>query len=181
MTVTKLQREEAEANANRVQLYLYGEPESGEQLWNIGLKFDLTENTLYNALARMIGDTILGFYKQSDLLQLIKHTFPSLTEMKQLELELEIKKFLLPLSSQEGTLSSITPNEELKSEIAETEKEIGLLQTVRTMAHDMEVVQGHPVMQAPAAETTYQSSQADILRPAAPAPVVNETPRWDTE
>lgn len=179
MTITKLQREEAEANANRVQLYLYCEPESGEQLWNIGLKFDLTENTLYNALARMIGDTILGFYKQSDLLQLIKHTFPSLTEMKQLELELEIKKFLLPLSSPEGTLSGIPPNENLKSEIAETEKEIASLQTVRTMLHDMEVAQGGSGPSL--VETTYQSSQADILRQTPAAPVVTETPRWDTE
>lgn len=69
----------------------------------------------------------------------------------------------------------------LTSEISATEHDLASLQTVRTMSHDMELAQGHPVMQAPVTETTYTSNQADILRPAPAAPVVTETPRWDTE
>jgi hypothetical protein len=69
----------------------------------------------------------------------------------------------------------------LSSEIYTVEQEIVALNMVRTMAHDMDEAKGHPVIKTPASEVVYQSSQEDILQPAAPAPVVNETPRWDTE
>ncbi len=175
MAITRDQRQQAEAKASDEQLFLYSEPESGEQLWNIALTFNITEKNPYRIFAQLVGDVVLGFYRQQDILALIQNGLPQLSPTQQLELELQVKKFLLPLSV---TTESV---QTLSVEIATTEHDLAALQNVRTMSHDMEVAQGHPVMQAPATETTYQSSQADILRPAAPAPVANETPRWDTE
>jgi hypothetical protein len=75
------------------------------------------------------------------------------------------------------SLSSDSVN--LASDIKETEKALQGLTYMRTMSHDMEVAQ--EVSGPSLVDTTYQSNQADILRPPVAAPTVNETPRWDTE
>jgi hypothetical protein len=68
------------------------------------------------------------------------------------------------------TTSSAQPVATLENEIAEAEHEFASMQGIRTMATDMRM---RPA--APSAETTYRSSQADILPTPTPAP------RWESE
>lgn len=84
-------------------------------------------------------------------------------------------------SDYNALFSASSDSVNLASDIKETEKAIEGLTHMRTMAGDMEEAKGHSAMQTPAAETTYQSSQADILQPTPATPVVNEPPRWDSE
>lgn len=180
MAINKQQREQAEAAANEMQLRLYAEPESGEQMWNIATKFNLTERSVYRMFAQMIGDVILGFYKQQDVLALIQHQFTQLSPTQQLELELEIKKFLLPLSGA-PTNPAVGINPALAAEISATEHDLQSLHNIRTMAHDMQEVKTHPVVTPPTPEPIHQSSQADLLRQIETMAAPSDTPRWDTE
>jgi hypothetical protein len=182
MEITRKQRQMAEERASEVQLRLYAEPEAGEQLWNMATKFSLTERSVYYSFTQLVGDVVLGFYKQDDVAALIANKLPQVQGVQKIGLEADIKMFLYPLTDASDLPTKATRNTSVSpEEIAETEKEIASLQTVRTMPHDMEVAQGHPVMRAPATETTYQSSQADILQPTPTVPAPPETPRWDTE
>ena len=179
MTITTQQREQAEAGANEIQLRLYAEPESGEQMWNIATKFNLTERSAYRSFAQMVGDVILGFYKQQDLLALVQSLFPQLNPTQQLELELEIKKFLLPLSSIPSPAVTSRPN--LAAEISATEHDLESIHSIRTMAHDMQEAKVHPVTHPTTPEKTYQSSQADLLEQIETMAKPSTAPRWDTE
>ncbi len=179
MGITHQQRVLGQQSMSVEQRLLYEDPSSGAKLYEIAQNYSIDGEIEYSIFVRIVGDVILGFYNQQDLLALLQRYIPSLNPTQHLELELDVKKFLLPLSS--ITVPVINSTSGLAAEISATEHDLAALQNVRTMSHDMEVAQGHPVMQVPATETTYQSSQADILRPAAPAPVANETPRWDTE
>lgn len=69
-------------------------------------------------------------------------------------------------------VSKQTPT--LATEIAETEKAFENLQGIRTMAGDMREVQAHSV-------PTYQSTQADLIRPTTTPPPPNTGPRWETD
>lgn len=171
MNITREQRQQAEEQANQVQLGLYAEPEAGEQLWSIATRFNMTERVTYRNFAIMVGDVVLGFYQQPALHALIQQTLPTLTPTQQLELEFEIKKFLLPLSAPD---IPTPPADNLNSEIAETEQAMEELQGIRTMAGDMQAIQSsHP-------EPTYQSSsQSDLLRPTTPPP--RNGPSWETD
>lgn len=75
-----------------------------------------------------------------------------------------------------GEVSSGSLEEKnLQSEIQTAEREFASLHTVRTMPQDMAAIK-------PGSDTVYQSSQADILnQSAAPIPISEEPPRWDTE
>lgn len=171
MAITNEDRIRAEEKASEIQLRLYSAPESGEMLWKIATKFNLTERRQYRVYASLVGDVVLGFYKPSDIPALLRYTIPSLTEELLSMLIEELNVFLLPLNS--------VSVESLVADISATEHDIAALQNVRTMAHDMQVAQG---VRGPAmVETTYQSSQADILRPSVVAPAPPETPRWETE
>ncbi len=77
---------------------------------------------------------------------------------------------------------SIPPTPNLSAEISATEHDLESLQNIRTMPHDMHAVQTRPLAYPHASENTYQSVQADLLRPAIPVPEVNkQSPRWDSE
>ena len=171
MAITNEDRIRAEEKASEIQLRLYSAPESGEMLWKIATKFNLTERRQYRVYAGLVGDVVLGFYKPSDIPALLRYTIPSLTEELLSMLIEELNVFLLPLNS--------VSVESLVADISATEHDIAALQNVRTMAHDMQVAQG--VSGSAMVETTYQSSQADILRPTVVAPAPPETPRWETE
>ncbi len=177
MEITKTQREQAELTASRTQLDLYESPEAGAALWGIATKFNLVESKNYYIFTKLVGDVVLGFYKQQDLLALIQNLLPILNQIQQLELELEIKKFLLPLSTPQTSQLKNTPVD-LTNELAETEKEFASVQGLRTMAKDIQAV--HPQH-----EQVYQSSQATILdRPVVPRPPATPLQpldsRWDT-
>lgn len=123
---------------------------------------------------------LLFFVEKRDIVQILINEGVSDKAATSLVFALEES---LPDFAKQGEESLLETDSvsDLETEIATTEHDLASLQNVRTMSHDMEVAQGHPVMQVPTAGTTYQSSQADILRPTAPAAVVNEAPRWDTE
>lgn len=76
------------------------------------------------------------------------------------------------IQSQPQSLQNNTPTV-LASEIAETEKVFENLQGIRTMAGDMKEAQTHV--------PTYQSSQADLIRPVAPPVPTSNGPRWETD
>ncbi len=165
MNITPSKRQQAEDWATETQLRLYADPESGEKLWTIATNFGLTERTDYYNFTQLVGDIILGFYKTSDTLPLIQQNLPNVQPVKQLELEMEIKKFLLPLST-------TTPS--LQTEIAEIETATKSLEAVHTMQNDVARVQ----QETP----TYQSSQDALLQKSdAPLQTNPTTPRWDTQ
>jgi len=158
MAITNEQRQQAEERASEIQLKLYAEPEAGEQLWNIATKFDITERSVYYTFTQMVGDIILGFYKISDTLQLIQYYIPTLDPMSQLELETEIKKFLLPLiASTSTTPATATTN-------------------TNQIAKSLTITQTRPEPEPP----IYQSSQDALLR-TSEANNTPDTPRWETE
>lgn len=138
-----------------------------------GRALEVLENALTIYLLAILDhdQTVLFISRHCDLL-------PSDSEILWTALELvipeQIKKNIEVLQKTQNVTV-------LQAEISAAEHDLASLQNVRTMSHDMEVAQGHPIMPAPVTETTYQSSQADILRPPVAAPTVNETPRWDTE
>lgn len=179
MTITKQQREQAEAAANEVQLHLYAEPESGEHMWNIATKFSLTERSAYRIFAQMIGDVILGFYKQQDVLALIQNLFPQLNPTQHLELELEVKKFLLPLSP--GAFVAPPANQNLAAEISATEHDLESIRGIRTMAHDMKEAKVHPITPHATHEVVHQSSQADILKIPTTPLASNPSTTWGSD
>lgn len=179
MEITHQQRVLGQQSMSVEQRLLYEDPSSGAKLYEIAQKYSIDGEIEYSIFVRIVGDVILGFYNQQDLLALLLRYLPGLNPTQHLELELDVKKFLLPLSSVPGPAINSTSG--LAAEISATEHDLESLHNLRTMAHDMQEAKIHPVMHVPTTETTYQSSQADILRPAAPVPVVNETPRWDTE
>lgn len=177
MTITRAQRQQAEDNANETQLRLYAEPESGEQLWTIATKYNLTERSTYFTFSQMVGDVILGFYKVDDVGALISRALPQVQGVQKIALEADIKMFLYPLSAQ-TTVGSVASN----SEIIAIEKEIESLQPVRTMSHDMAAIK-------PGSDVVYQAaSQAAILKREAEAVILSDgptpqtqPPRWDSE
>ena len=175
MDITKINREQAEAAASETQIALYSSPESGQQMWNIALNFSLTKRETYYIFAEMIGDVILGFYNQQEILALIQQKFPQLNQMQQLDLELAIKKFLLPLSG------GVSRTAELQSEISAAENDLRTIEGLRTMAADIQAVHANE-------QPTYKSSQAEILNrtetQSVSAPVVQPSSpsnRWDTD
>ena len=172
MAISDQQRQQAEAVASDLQQQLYASPEAGAALWAIATRFNLTEDKDYNKFVEMVGDIILGFYMSSDLHVLIPAALPQLDGMTKIALEADIKMFLYPLS-EESSATPSTPDTNLSSEIAETEKSIESLQGIRTMAADMHAV-------APTAHTehVYRSTQEEILTPKA---AIGGQQRWDTE
>lgn len=74
-----------------------------------------------------------------------------------------------------------SPSETLQSEISAAEHDLETIKGIRTMAHDMQEAKIHPIQPIAMPEITHQSSQADILKPATPAPTQSTAPRWDTE
>jgi hypothetical protein len=178
MTITKQQREQAEEQASEVQLHLYAEPEAGEQLWNIATKFDLTERSVYYSFTHLVGDIVLGFYKESDLAALIANKLPQIQGVQKIGLEADIKVFLYPLTDPSAILprTSAARTPVPSAEIAETELALEKMQGLRTMAQDLKEAEAH---QSPAVETVYQSSQTDILRPGSGDD--GKTPQWETD
>jgi hypothetical protein len=76
---------------------------------------------------------------------------------------------------------STAPAHSLAAEISATEHDLESLQGIRTMAHDMKEAKTHPITHQPTPETTYQSSQEDILRKTPPVANTGQVARWDTE
>lgn len=194
MEITRTQREQAEERATEVQLRLYAEPEAGEQLWNIATKFNLTDRNTYYLFSQLVGDVVLGFYKQEDIAALIAAKIPSVQGAQRIALEADIKIFLYPLTDPTYVAPStpaptaptspsapVTPppiiRPELSAEIKEAERELEEVQTIRTMAGDMRHVQEtNPI-------TTYRSSQEDLIRPITPTqpPAPSTGPQWETD
>ena len=172
MEITKTQRQLAEERASEIQRRLYGEPESGEQLWNIASKYRLTERSVYYIFTQLVGDVILGFYKTSDVAALMQHTFPSLQIHEQTALTKEVETFLLPL--QQNTPSAPAVH---TIDASEPTAHPEPLHNIRTMSADMNVLR-------PQAEVVHTaSSQADILArpPIAPSNTPVNSPRWDSD
>jgi hypothetical protein len=177
MAISNLQRQQAEDQANETQLRLYAEPEAGEQLWSIATKYVLTEQSVYYIFVQLVGDVILGFYKQSDISTLIATKLPQVQGAQRIALEADIRIFLYPLVESTHITSakiSAAPEPELSAEIKTAENELASLQAVRTMTSDMRAL-GHaddvPV---------YRSLQEDILAPTSPTDTP-ATPRWESE
>ncbi|MEN9920271.1 MAG: hypothetical protein RL538_164 [Candidatus Parcubacteria bacterium] len=186
MEITKTQREQAEERASEVQLRLYAEPEAGEQLWNIARKFSLTERNTYYTFSQLVGDVVLGFYKQSDIDALIANKLPQVQGAQRISLEADIKIFLYPLTDPTYVAPGVTAPEapsvpsapqstarpELSAEIKEAERELEEVQSIRTMASDMKEAQHMP---------TYTSSQDDLIRPSTTSAPLSTGPRWETD
>jgi hypothetical protein len=176
MQITKIQRQQAEEQATEAQLRLYAEPEAGEQLWNIATKYNLTERADYYNFSQLVGDVILGFYKQSEISELLSGRFQQKSPEQLIALEADIKMFLLPLSASTNTQKHHETSKEISTaEIHSIERDINSLKTVHTMSDDVAAIKSE--------ETVHQSSQDAILGTNATTittPTSDETPRWES-
>lgn len=210
MEITKAQRVLAEERASEIQRRLYGEPESGEQLWNIASKYNLTERSTYYSFTQLVGDVVLGFYTQDQIGALIANKLPQVQGTTRIALEADIKIFLYPLTDPNyvQSVTKVPPvTNELSTEISAMEREFASIErppmtvatasvyrsntpqpeplpkpdhAIHTMAQDMAALRQQQVT------PTYSSNQADILTrpisaPITPSPTPNNPPRWGSE
>jgi hypothetical protein len=167
--VTDEERDQAYDSAPEVVRFLWASPESGERLRSIFSKHGLSEE-VYRPYALTVGDVILGFYKQSELPQLLKSAL-GVDDVKAIRLTADLLDFLAPLNGEEAKTTHEVPT--IANEIAQTEAALAHVSSVRTMARDMEDLKS----QAPHEALAYQSSQ-DSLRPSTQKPSDN---RWGNE
>jgi len=178
--------------ANRQQLFLYEDPESGSAMWNIAEKFSLETQSLYSSFTIAIGDVILGLVPQEKLPELLVERL-GVSRPNAMRITADVLDFLAPLDTPttEPALAS-TPSSEVKvnpvkintaadntlaNEIAEAEAAMSSLEPLRTMSHDMEVVRS-----APQPDPTHTApSQADLLDRSATTKDKNPDARWGTE
>jgi hypothetical protein len=123
---------------------------------------------------------LLFIFSKDDLVQyLSENTLSALSAQDAFEIS---SAFISTLPEVYNGRSEINEEDEfikdtsLATEIAETEQAYSSLQSIRTMAHDMNTA--HTTVDAP----VYTSRQADILnRESVTATPKNDGPRWDSE
>lgn len=158
------QIEAAEASLTPEQLALYDSPAAGQRLQLIAEKNGLNTEAAYGLFAVFVGDVVLGLIPHNEIKQKLQERLPGLNDTTATQLDSAIKQYV------SGGLT--TNGFDISKEIEETESTIKSLDTVRTMAGDM---QGHQTN-----EGTYRSSQDELLSRQNTANQ-NVGPRWDTE
>lgn len=114
--ITKEQRESALDSANKIQMRLYADPESGAELRKIADKHSAIF-TDYKVFAIVVGDAILGLVPQEKLPDLLAEKL-QITWSEAVKITADLLNFLEPLSNQNNQTSS---SDILASDIAETE------------------------------------------------------------
>lgn len=149
MEISNEQRDQAYEKASEQQQYLYASPASGSRMRNIANKNGIVSAEQYKNYALVVGDVILNLRNRSELPTALSQTLGISTEQS-----IKITGDLIDFFDQSDKTDT---NEELASDIAETEATLRAIPHVRTMAEDMKQTQASK-------ETTYTSTQETILR-----------------
>ena len=105
MSITEEQRNEKIANLDEVYKALYTAPQSGKIMYAAFSKYELEEDQ-YLTYSRMVGDTILGFYKTTDLPRLFQSELNVSADDAQ-RLMSELIEFLSPVVDSEQSITNI--------------------------------------------------------------------------
>jgi hypothetical protein len=166
---TDQQRDDAYLKANPAQRYLYAHPSSGQALYAIAEKYDLTAAALYPQFAILVGDIVLGFYRSEDTARLLQQRLGQTAQMASV-LANDINQFMKPLTdptwkapydadadadAEAETLAAEIVTTDIALELADTEAELHTIPNVHTMSSAQAT--------AADAEVTYSSTQSAIL------------------
>ena len=172
MSITNQQRNAAYEVASETNKFLYASPESGEALWKIAEKYNLTDDTNYNKFILVVGDMILDLSKPVELPSILSQNLGLSTAMSTV-VSTEINNALEILTTQAEIYNS-SEDAAMALDIAEAEASLSNLPNiphVRTMANDVEL------QQAQSHIPTYTSTQSAILNEGRTKPEAS-APSW---
>ena len=106
--ITNQQRDERYEKGSEVQKHLYASPASGNQLWKIAEKHQLTADKTYTDFVIAVGDIVLGFYTPVQLPQLLTEKL-QMDPKSALAVTADVLDFLAPLTSGEVPQNQPTP------------------------------------------------------------------------
>ncbi len=133
---TDTQRDQAFANANKAQIYLYSHNDAGASLSKIAQKYDLTEYSVYKMFATIVGDIVLGFYQDNQIVTALREEVGLGNHMSEMVAN-DVRRFLAPLNDPNWKHPT-SPGEEninetnvigFAKEIAETEASLNAIPT----------------------------------------------------
>ena len=164
-----LERDERYKSLNEILQLLYGSPESGAFMYKTFIQFGLSEE-IYNEYAMIIGDTILGFYKISDMPRLFQQKLEVSADVSQ-KMTSQLIEFLAPVvareeeASKQQAESKATLIETFANPQPTTERETSLephtfVTPLRTMEGDITRIHGYG-----AGQQDTQSETADLENP----------------
>lgn len=116
---TKESRNQAFDEANPTQVRLYSQ--SGQELTNICIKYDITDDDRRKKFSLTVGDVILGFYKQTELPQLLQENL-GIETSKSVSITSDLLDFLSPLSEANNEIV-YRPENEASTLVNEEESE----------------------------------------------------------
>lgn len=151
---------------------LYGSPQSGERMRSIFTMFELPEER-YGVYAEIIGDTILGFNKLSDMPRLLQQKLNLGADLSQ-RITSRLVDLLAPVVRREeeeartkkAEMEALRQSMSAASSVPTEAKEVSPVAAVRTMEDDINRVHGYGAYRAQpeeSAENVHRSSQEDIL------------------
>ncbi len=160
--VTREIRNQIFEAATPIQQYLYGSSESGNKLFAVAQKFDLTSPDKYKLFAVTVGDIILGFYRIEDTVPLLQQEL-QLSPRAAALLGADVLDFLAPLSDPNWQPPTETQIEEAKTAAAEA-------------AHASSILPGHSIEPALNEEPVYRSEQDTLRMPLSSVPSYSHPP-----
>jgi hypothetical protein len=151
---------------------LYGSPQSGERMRSIFTMFELPEER-YSVYAEIVGDTILGFNKLSDMPRLLQQKLNLGADLSQ-RITSRLVDFLTPVvrREEEEARAKKAEMEALRESVSAAkatpveDAAVNPVAAVRTMESDINRVHGYGAYreaQTDADDVVHRSTQEDIL------------------